>query len=80
MILENVTARYLGNKEDMDERRTRIFLTKAQIKYLVTMLEIDDPQDAIDAFTEMLEKEGADPTKLAKYVEKIMEKPLPEKK
>jgi len=52
----------------------KIYLSRSEQKYLMEMLEINDPIQAAEKFAYMLVEEKADPSKLQEYVKKIMNK------
>ena len=52
----------------------KIYLSRSEQKYLMEMLEINDPTQAAEKFAYMLVEEKADPSKLQEYVKKIMNK------
>ena len=54
------------------EFRYRIYLSKEERDFLTKMLETDDPTEAAERFAMMMAREGADPTDLKKYINKIM--------
>lgn len=51
---------------------SRIYLNREEQEFLIEMLEIDDPIDAVEKFAFILVDERADPNKLQDYVKKIM--------
>ena len=50
----------------------KIYLSREEQEYLIYMLEIENPIDAVDRFAFILVDERADPNKLQEYVKKIM--------
>ena len=50
----------------------KIYLNREEQQFLMQMFDLPNPMDAVDAFAEMLVKEGADPGKLENYVKKIL--------
>lgn len=58
----------------MDDTSGKIFLRKEQIEYLVKLLEMPDPQEAIEKFAELLILEKADPSKMDKYVDELIKR------
>jgi hypothetical protein len=50
----------------------KIYLNRDEQEFLVHMLEIEDPIDAVERFAFILVDERADPNKLQDYVKKIM--------
>jgi hypothetical protein len=50
----------------------KIYLNREEQEFLIEMLEIDDPIDAVEKFAFILVDERADPNKLQDYVKKIM--------
>lgn len=56
------------------DRSGSISLNKKQIEFLVKMTEIKDVNEAVEHFAFLLVQERADPSKMSKYIDKIMEK------
>jgi hypothetical protein len=52
----------------------RIYLSREEQTFLMEMLEIQDPVEAVDRFAYLIVLEKADPTKLHDYLKKIMRK------
>ncbi len=52
----------------------KIYLNREEQLFIMEMLELKSPMDAVDAFAEMLVVEGADPGKLQAYVKRCLEK------
>lgn len=50
----------------------KIYLNREEQEFLIEMLEIEDPIDAVEKFAFILVDEKADPNKLQDYVKKIM--------
>lgn len=59
----------------MSTKYGRIFLNKQHIDYLMMMLETKDAQQAIENFTVIMVELNADPSKMDKYLDKIMAVP-----
>jgi len=53
-----------------------IRLTKPQVTFLMQKFQIDDPNEAIDYFIELLVLEEADPMSMKKYLLGMMEREL----
>jgi hypothetical protein len=51
--------------------------TFEQIKFLMTALDIEDPDDALDAFMRITQEERIDPNKMHTYLNKLMKKDVP---
>lgn len=49
-----------------------IYLNKEEQKFLMDMLELDDPMQAAEKYAFILVDERADPTELQKYLKKTM--------
>ena len=52
----------------------KIYLSREEQIFLMEMLEMTNPLEAVDKFALMLVEGGADPTKLQQYIKKIMSK------
>jgi hypothetical protein len=52
----------------------KIYLTKEEQIYLMEMLEVKDPIQAVEKFASLMIEERADPTELKKYLKQIMRK------
>ena len=52
----------------------KVHFSIEQIKYLMVKLGITDPDEAIDKFAEMIQKENIDPAKIPDYLDKLMKK------
>ena len=52
----------------------KIYLNRDEQVFLTEMLEINSVEDAVDKFANLLVLEGADPTKLKKYIAAIMKR------
>jgi hypothetical protein len=52
----------------------KIFLNKEEQIFLMEMLEVDNPAEAVEKFSTIMVEERADPTELQKFIKKIMEK------
>lgn len=56
----------------------RIYLSREEQAYLIRMLEIEDPQVAVEKFAILLVEERADPGSIQDYLRKIMKVDLEE--
>lgn len=56
-----------------DNKSTKLILNRNQIEYIMKMLEISNPQQAMEAFAKMLSSEQADPMKMGAYIDKIIQ-------
>lgn len=52
----------------------KIFLSREEQQFLIDMLEIQDPMEAVEKFAYMMTEEKADPGQLQKYIQKMMKK------
>jgi hypothetical protein len=52
----------------------QVFFSKAQVKYLMEKLDIDDPHKAVEKFAECCKLEKIDPMKMEVYLDRLMEK------
>lgn len=52
----------------------KIYLSREEQIFLMEMLEVDDPNDAVEDFAALLVMERVDPAELGKYLKKIMKK------
>jgi hypothetical protein len=50
----------------------KIYISREEQIYLMEMLEVDSPMEAIEKFTELMVLEGANTTKIEKYIKTIM--------
>lgn len=55
-------------------QRGQISLTKRQLEFVIRITEIKDPMAAVERFIDIMVEEGVDPTKMAQYINKILEK------
>ena len=51
---------------------SRIYLTREEQVYLMQILEINSPEEALNKFIDILIEEKVDPTKTSVYLKKIM--------
>lgn len=58
----------------MSSDNTKVYLTHAEQVYLMEMLEIGDPEEAVKYFADILMSERADVGKLPEYLKKIMKR------
>lgn len=58
---------------DGKENNGKVYLNRQQVSFLYEMLEMNNTTDAVQAFAKILEQEGADPGKMAQYIDKIIE-------
>ena len=54
--------------------RDKIFLSREEQVFLMEMLEVKDPMDAVEIFAILMVDERADPSDLQHYVKQIMKK------
>lgn len=55
-------------------RSTTVRFTKEQVKFLMRKTGSDDPNEAIDIFSQIIKLENIDPSKMITYLNKLMEK------
>jgi hypothetical protein len=56
------------------DRSSRINFTKKQIAYLMEKTGSEDPNEAVEVFAVILQREHIDPTKMIAYLNKLMAK------
>ena len=57
----------------------KIYLSREEQLYLMEMLELESPIDAVEKFALLMVEEKADPTLLRDYIKKIMKNKLEKK-
>lgn len=52
----------------------KIHLNKRQIEFVVRMTEIRDPMEAVKKMASIMNQEGADVSKMAEYIDRMIQK------
>lgn len=55
-----------------NQRVGRISLSKQQLAFVMWIVEIDDPMEAVEAFVAIMAEEQADPAQMGMFVDKMM--------
>lgn len=55
-------------------KNNNIFLSRRQLEYVIKMVEISDPNEAVEKFALIMLEEKADPGKMEMYINRLMEK------